>query len=275
MTGSTTRLVGAAELTQPEALQLLRCGSLEPEGRLAEASNITMRAFVSADGRRARCVYKPVRGERPLWDFPDGTLAGREVAAYLVSSATGWGIVPPTLLREGPAGPGACQLWIDGGEADQLLGFVPADDLPRDWYSIASARDADGQRFVLAHSPDVSLQRMAAFDVVINNADRKGAHVVRGADRHVYGVDHGVSFHTDDKLRTVLWGWAGRELPADIISTLTAVRGALSGELGEQLAEHLTLREVEATRRRVDRLLEAGRFPQPGDEWPALPWPPI
>ncbi|MGA8114073.1 MAG: SCO1664 family protein [Actinocatenispora sp.] len=275
MTDSAIRLIGAAELTLAEALDLLRRGTLDLEGRLAEASNITMRAFITADGRKARCVYKPVQGERPLWDFPDGTLAGREVAAYLVSAATGWDIVPPTVLRGGPAGTGACQLWIDGDDSDELLGFVPVDDLPADWHSIASARGPDGERFVLAHAPDDRLARMAVFDVVINNADRKGAHVVCGTDGRVHGVDHGVSFHAEDKLRTVLWGWAGHDLPADITDTLRSLRDGLSGDLAEQLHEHLTIREVAATAERVDRLLSAGRYPMPGDDWPALPWPPI
>src|SRR5258708_10090376 len=150
---------------------------MELEGRLVDASNTTIRAFITLDGVSVRCVYKPVRGERPLWDFPDGTLAGREVAAYAGSAATGWDLVPPTVLRDGPLGPGACQLWVE--ESDQpLVGFVPAEELPDTWLQIAAASDDEGQAYLLAHADDALLARMALFDVVVNNADRKGGHVL-------------------------------------------------------------------------------------------------
>ncbi len=275
MSEPSTELVGAAQLSTTDALRLLRLGVIEPEGLLAEASNTTLRAFITLDGRRARCVYKPVRGERPLWDFPDGTLAGREVAAYLLSARAGWDIVPPTVLRDGPAGTGACQLWIDGEEADELVSFVPADDIAADWCPIAAAQGPQGERFVLAHAADERLARMAVFDAVINNADRKGAHVLHGTGGRVFGVDHGVSFHVEEKLRTVLWGWAGQQLSEDTIDTLRTLRTALDDALGEQLDEHLTISEVRATAVRIERLLETGRYPMPGEDWPALPWPPI
>ncbi len=275
MSDQSADLVAAAQLSTTDALQLLRHGVIEPEGLLAEASNTTLRAFIAWDGRRARCVYKPVRGERPLWDFPDGTLAGREISAYLLSAATGWDIVPPTVLRDGPAGTGICQLWIDGDRTDELVGFVPADDIAADWCPIAAAQGPQGERFVLAHAPDERLARMAVFDAVINNADRKGAHVLCGTDGRVFGVDHGVSFHVEEKLRTVLWGWAGHQLPDDTLGTLRALRAELDGALGEQLDEHLTQREIRATVARTERLLETGRYPMPGEDWPALPWPPI
>src|SRR5439155_7464329 len=143
-----------APLPETEALELLRHGTLDLEGRLVEASNTTLRAFVALDGVSARCVYKPVRGERPLWDFPDGTLAGREVSAYLLGSATGWACVPPTVLRDGPLGPGACQLWIDEPDEGGLLGFVPANAVPDGWHTILAARDSDGTPYVLAHADD-------------------------------------------------------------------------------------------------------------------------
>ena len=257
-----------------EAERLLRYGEIEPEGMLPGSSNASLRAVISLDGVRARCVYKPVRGERPLWDFPDGTLAGREVAAYLVSAATGWGVVPPTVLREGPFGPGACQLWIDTDDTEPV-GFVPADQVPDGWHPIAAARDEVGDRYVLVHAPDERLARMAVFDVVVNNADRKGGHVLPGADGRLYGVDHGVCFHVEDKLRTVLWGWAGEPLPDPVVETLRALRAGFGADLGTALAEHLTRAEVRATLLRTDRLIEAGRFPMPGEDWPALPWPPV
>jgi uncharacterized repeat protein (TIGR03843 family) len=217
-----------------------------------------------------------VRGERPLWDFPDGTLAGREVSAYLVSQATGWGLVPPTILRDGPLGVGACQLWIDEPEdASSLIGFVPAYDVPEGWLAVASARDEDGDAYALAHADDERLARLAVLDAVINNADRKGGHVLYAPDGRIYGVDHGVSFHVENKLRTVLWGWTGKPLPAETVETLTELLAALDGPLGETLEEHLTISEVQHVRLRVKRLLRAARYPKPPTDWPAVPWPPV
>jgi len=258
------------------ALRLLRDGEMELEGRLVDASNTTLRAFLTLGDETARCVYKPVRGERPLWDFPDGTLARREVAAYLVSAASGWDLVPPTVLREGPLGVGACQLWIDEpDEVEPVVGFVPARSLPTGWHRVAAARDEKGRPFLLAHADHSALARLALFDVVINNADRKGGHVLLTDEGHLYGVDHGVCFHVEDKLRTVLWGWVGKALPEDAAEGLSALRDGLGGGLGQSLRELLSEEEVDATAARLTRLLAAGEFPEPGDGWPAVPWPPI
>jgi uncharacterized repeat protein (TIGR03843 family) len=263
-------------LDEEQARAVLTRGSMELEGRLVDASNTTLRAVITLDGVTARCVYKPVRGERPLWDFPDGTLAGREVSAYLVSQATGWGLVPPTVLRDGPLGAGACQLWIDEpDDAEPLVAFVPAYDLPAGWFAVAGARDSDGDAYALAHADDTRLARLAVLDAVLNNADRKGGHVLTGYADRVYGVDHGVCFHTQDKLRTVLWGWTGRRLPDESAEVLRSLAGALDAELGEALAEHLTTAEVRRVGIRVRRLLRSGRYPSPPDDWPAMPWPPI
>jgi uncharacterized repeat protein (TIGR03843 family) len=263
-------------LAEDDALELLSRGTMELEGRLVDASNTTLRAEITLDGLTRRCVYKPVRGERPLWDFPDGTLAGREVSAYLVSHATGWDLVPPTILRDGPLGVGACQLWIDEPEdAETLIGFVPAYDVPQGWFAVASARDEDGDAFALAHADDPRLSRLAVLDAVINNADRKGGHVLYAPGGHIYGVDHGVSFHVENKLRTVLWGWTGRSIPAESLATLTELRDKLDGALGATLEEHLTLTEVQHVRLRVRRLLRSTRFPKPPQDWPAVPWPPV
>ena len=263
-------------LSEPAALDLLNHGRMELEGRLVEASNTTLRARISLDGTDARCVYKPIRGERPLWDFPDGTLAGREVGAYLLGCATGWGCVPPTVLREGPLGPGACQLWIDEPDEDEpLLGFVPTGELPDGWHPIMGARDSDGTPYVLAHADDPRLARLAVFDAVVNNADRKGGHVLSDADGRVYGVDHGVCFHVEDKLRTVLWGFTDQPLAAPTVEVLEKLRTDLDGGLGAALREHLTAAEVAAARTRVDRLLVARRMPEPGGDWPSVPWPPM
>jgi uncharacterized repeat protein (TIGR03843 family) len=263
-------------LAESDALRLLRSGTVELEGRLVDASNTTLLAFVTLDGLSARCVYKPVRGERPLWDFPDGTLAGREVSAYLVSQATGWGLVPPTVLRDGPLGPGACQLWIEEPtDAEPLVGFVPAGELPTGWMRVASARDEDGDAYFLAHADDPRLARLAVLDVVINNADRKGGHVLIGPDGQVYGCDHGVSFHVEPKLRTVLWGWTGRVLPDESVDVLGKLLADLRGDLGATLKEHLTGHEVGRVRARIRKLLETACYPEPAGDWPAVPWPPM
>jgi uncharacterized repeat protein (TIGR03843 family) len=268
--------VTVSVLAEEDALELLSCGRMELEGRLVDASNTTLRAEITLDGLTRRCVYKPVRGERPLWDFPDGTLAGREVSAYLVSQATGWDLVPPTVLRDGPLGVGACQLWIDErDDADALIGFVPAYEVPSGWFAVASARDGDGDAYALAHADDPRLSRLAVLDAVINNADRKGGHVLYAPGDHIYGVDHGVTFHVENKLRTVLWGWTGRPIPADSLETLGALGRDLEGSLGVTLEEHLTISEVQHIRLRVKRLLRAGRFPKPPQDWPAVPWPPV
>jgi uncharacterized repeat protein (TIGR03843 family) len=266
-------------LDEADALDLLRRGEVELEGRLVDASNVTLRGGISVDGFAARCVYKPVRGERPLWDFPDGTLAGREVSAYLVSQATGWRLVPPTVLRDGPLGPGAVQLWIDEpAEAPPLVGFVPARALPPGWLRVASARDDDGLPYLLAHADDPRLARLAVLDVVINNADRKGGHVLVGPDDRVYGVDHGLSFHVETKLRTVLWGWTGRVLPDETVDVLGRLQGELRSDragLGAALRAHLTAAEVTRLRARIRRLLATASYPEPAGDWPAVPWPPM
>jgi uncharacterized repeat protein (TIGR03843 family) len=237
------------ELPVDDALDLLSRGELTIEGRLLDASNATLYCAVTADGVSAACVYKPVAGERPLWDFQDGTLAEREVAAYAVSAATGWQIVPPTVYRVGPAGPGMVQLWIAEDEATDVVALI--------------RRGSD------------ALRRIAVFDAVINNADRKGGHLLPQPSGHVHGVDHGVTFNHDDKLRTVLWQWAGKQLPEESVETLTRMREDFDGALGEQLGELLTGREIRRTRGRLMGLLSRRRHPEPSDDWPAVPWPPM
>jgi hypothetical protein len=251
----------AADLDSAAALELLQFGALDVQGRLVDASNATLYCGIELNGVTASCVYKPVRGERPLWDFPDGTLAGREVAAYLVSAATGWNVVPPTVLRDGPFGPGMVQLWIDGDESVDLAWLIRADD--------------------------PALRRMAILDVVINNADRKGGHLIPMPGGHIYGVDHGVCFHVQNKLRTVLWGWAGQRLPEDTTDVLAGLCKRLApgtkdsadshpdGDLAQALVGLVTPREVQATVRRIGRLLHTRRHPQPTGDWPPVPWPPF
>src|SRR4051812_457864 len=230
--------------------RLLLCeGLIDLEGRMLDASNVTLVGAIRTGTLEAEGVYKPVAGERPLWDFPDGTLAGREVSAALVSEATGWRIVPPTVLRDGPFGPGMVQLWMDGDASVDLAAFV--------------RRDHPG------------LRRMAVFDAVVNNADRKGGHIIPMPDGHVHGVDHGICFSVDPKLRTLLWRWAGKPLTDEAVQVLEKLQADLLGDLGEALHEHLTRREVRRTRQRVAELLRTGRHPEPSGDWPALPWPPF
>ena len=236
-------------LALEDALRLLRHGAVSVEGRLVDASNATLYCAIELDGLSSACVYKPISGERPLWDFPTGTLAYREVAAYAVSAASGWDVVPPTVLRDGPFGPGMCQLWIDVDETVDLA--------------------------ALARSDHPQLRRMAVFDAVVNNADRKGGHLLPTPDGHVFGVDHGVCFSVEDKLRTLLWRWRGKRLTDEAIDVLSGLRAQLEGDLGGELRALLSRREVDAVVGRVDRLLTTGRHPQPSDDWPAIPWPPF
>jgi uncharacterized repeat protein (TIGR03843 family) len=244
-----------------EAEALLREAEFEIEGRLIEASNITLRVQID---EVMRAVYKPIRGERPLWDFPEGSLAGREVAAYELSKALGWDLVPVTVMRDGPLGPGSFQLWLVE-LVEPPVGFVPRQEMPADWLPVAAARDELGNPYVLAHADDAGLARLALFDVVINNADRKGGHVLATGDGRILGVDHGVCFHTDEKLRTVLWGFGGRPVPeADLL--------ALKRVDLTPLDLYLSTLELEAL---ADRIADLQAYPHPPDDRHAIPWPPI
>jgi uncharacterized repeat protein (TIGR03843 family) len=261
----------------PDALKFLTEGRIEVKGRLVDASNATLFCEITADGVTAECVYKPVSGERPLWDFPDGTLAGREVATFLISQASGLDVVPPTVLRPGPFGPGMVQLWVDTKEGGDLVDVVSPDEVPQGWRVVLHAHDRFGDPAVLAHSNHPKVRLMAAFDVIVNNADRKGGHVLHGTDDGVYGVDHGICLHSENKLRTVLWGFLGQPLPNEARHALRRLRVALDaerdGELADQLNEHITRREVRALSRRVDDLLARPVFPQPVSDHRAIPWP--
>ncbi len=282
------------ELDAADALEVLARGEIEVRGRLVDASNASLLAQASLDGVETLCVYKPIAGERPLWDFPSRTLAHREVATYLLSAATGWDLVPPTTLRaDGPFGPGSVQWWVHGapdrgedgdGDGDDvpvaepgagLVDVVPPGRRPQGWLHVVEAMGWDGDRVALVHADDADLRRMCVLDAVANNADRKGGHILRGADGHLYGVDHGLTFNEDDKLRTVLWGWAGDPLTAEAVEVLTRLEADLAGdgELRRALLDLLDRREVQGTLGRVRRLLKAGRHPRPGGGRPSIPWP--
>jgi len=248
--------VGAAaaspiRVTDPATLRALREGRLEVLGRLPGSTNQALVVLVHHRdlAEPFHAVYKATVAERPLFDFPIGTLARREVAAFLVSEATGWGIVPPTVLRDGPYGIGMVQQWIHGDGSVDLVALVTDDD-PR-------------------------LRRMAVFDAIVNNTDRKGGHLIPMPDGHIYGVDHGVTFSTEPKLRTVLWGWVGQPFEADELAGLERVRDGLRGPLAATLGDLLDQAEVTATRRRVGSLLRFRRFPRQNPDWPSIPWPPF
>jgi uncharacterized repeat protein (TIGR03843 family) len=246
-------------------------GELVLHGRIMPASNATFVGEI--DG--VQVVYKPIAGERPLWDFPDGTLADREVAAYVVSEATGWNVVPTTWLRDGPHGRGMVQLWQEPDAAQEAVTLVREGELPAGYLHVFDGVDGRDRPVSLVHEDTAALRRMAVFDIVVNNADRKGGHVLEMVDGHRYGVDHGVTFHTDHKLRTVLWGWLGQPLTDEEATGVRRVREALGGELGQALAEHLTDLEIDVVARRCDRLLATGAMPSPRGQWPAVPWPPF
>jgi hypothetical protein len=228
-------------------LMILTHGELHVTGRLVDASNATLYATATLEDRELVCIYKPIAGERPLWDFADGCLAHREYAAYLVSDYLGFDLVPLTILRDGPYGLGMVQQWVDIDESIDLAKFF-ATDHPQ-------------------------LRSMALFDAIINNTDRKIGHLLPLDEKTLFGCDHGVTFHTDDKLRTVLWQWADEPFTPEETALLEKAQISLGGELGQLLAPLLTVQEIQETTRRVAELLSSGTFPLPNPDWPAVPWP--
>ncbi len=247
-------------------------GELRPIGRLVEASNATFLCAYDTDDREIHVVYKPIAGEAPLWDFPRHTLAAREVAAYELSRRAGFDVVPPTaMIADGPAGPGSVQRWLEPSDDDaDLVTLVPHSEVPSGWFPIVSGVDQEERPVALIHADDPRLRRLALFDVLANNADRKGAHVLV-ASNGVYGCDHGVCFHEEPKLRTVLWGWAGEPLTEAELELVR--RGERDGAAA--VADLLAPAEVDALGARCQELLRTGVFPEPGDRWPVIPWPPL
>lgn len=229
--------------------QILEGGVVKVEGRLVDASNATLFTEIELDGQSVRAIYKPISGERPLWDFQSGTLAFRERAAYLLSEAMGFHLVPLTILRDGPFGEGAFQLWIDIDEdVDLALYFREVNE---------------------------NLRKVALFDAVINNTDRKIGHLLPVQNGHLYVCDHGVTFHEEDKLRTVLWQWSGQPLNTDEIAILISLKDLVKDGLITELPQLLSEIEIDALLMRVDRLISESTFPEPNPEWPAVPWPPF
>lgn len=226
--------------------RLLECGEMEMLGLLPYASNATFLARVVDDDLGGMAVYKPRRGERPLWDFPTGTLCLREYAAWVVDRALGWHLVPPTVLRDGPAGFGAVQLFIEEDESSD----------PHE---------------LLADRPD-DLRRVALFDVLINNADRKAGHVLVDTTGRLWSVDHGICFHDEPKLRTVIWAFEGEPIADELLSDVKALRAA--GDVFAELRKLLQVPEIEALCRRIERVLRTQRYPSPAPGGRHVPWPP-
>ena len=227
---------------------LLAKGTMEVLGRLVDASNATLFGEVFLNGQSQKVIYKPIAGERPLWDFPNGNLANREIAAYLVSDFAKFDLVPRTVLRDGPFGLGSVQEWIEIDESVDVI--------------------------VLGQSDQPAIRSMALFDAVINNTDRKFGHILVDGKSRIFGCDHGVTFHVENKLRTVLWQFAGLAFSPEELDKLENLHiGLRSNTL--DLQNFLSIEEFESLIARVENLLKDGSFPLPSQEWPAVPWPPV
>ncbi|GAA4405078.1 SCO1664 family protein [Fodinibacter luteus] len=270
--------------TDAELVELLTTGHLTPVGRIVDSSNGALLCSVDAgaasggpspaSGGPVLVIHKPEAHERPLWDYPDGTLVARERAAYLVSAAGGFDVVPPTVLRDGPLGPGSVQLWVGPveGPREALVDVTPAGEVHEGWVVVLEGRTPAGEPVVVSHSREPALRTVAVLDAVLNNSDRKGGHLLRDG-AVVRGCDHGVSLGVEPKLRTVLWGWAGDRLPAADVGRLETLLDALAADLAAELADLLTRAEVRALRARTEALLRTRRHPHPQPGWPAIPWP--
>ena len=235
---------------EPEqVVQLLSQGQVEVVGQVLSSSNIIFLVSVADEGLQTLAIYKPYQGERPLWDFPPGTLCLREVAAYVVSQALGWPLIPPTVLRDGPHGTGAVQLFIDA--------------------------DPDATYFSLCEERQPDLLPIALFDLLANNADRKGGHLLLDQWDRIWAIDNALTFHIESKLRTVIWDFAGEIVPEAYQADLRELQERLSAEdpLGEILSKLLTEEEIAALNTRLATLLENPVFPYPDPDRRQVPWP--
>ena len=233
-------------------LEALQKGTFDLQGQFLSGSNYTFLGDLTYRDFSFQVVYKPVRGEQPLWDFPHGSLGRREVAAYLLSEALGWELVPPTIFRkDGPLGPGSIQQYIDHDPNDHYFNF----------------EEKDRQR----------LRPVVVFDLLLNNADRKGGHILRDANDHLWLIDHGLCFHAEEKLRTVVWDFSGEEIPKEIMAAVGSLIDQLKeGEkLHAELTQYLRPGEVASVLARARRLCENGRFPSPPASRRSYPWPPV
>jgi uncharacterized repeat protein (TIGR03843 family) len=226
-------------------MQTLLSQSMRVVGRLIDASNATLLAEVESDNQTQKVIYKPVAGEKPLWDFQDGNLAHREYCAFLLSNRAGFDLVPNTVLRDGPFGFGMVQEWIDTDEEIDIINFGQSDDS--------------------------QLKRMAIFDAIINNTDRKYGHLLYKEGK-LLGCDHGVTFHSEDKLRTVIWQFSGEKIDKQ---EMLLIESAFALDYPNLFESYLTQDEIAAIYERINQLLKSGRFPSPSENWPAIPWPPV
>ncbi len=227
------------------SMQTLLSQSMRVVGRLIDASNATLLAEIESDNQTQKVIYKPVAGEKPLWDFQDGNLAHREYCAFLLSNRAGFDLVPNTVLRDGPFGFGMVQEWIDTDEEIDIINFGQSDDS--------------------------QLKRMAIFDAIINNTDRKYGHLLYKEGK-LLGCDHGVTFHSEDKLRTVIWQFSGEKIDKQ---EMLLIESASALDYPNLFESYLTQDEITAIYERINRLLKSGRFPSPSENWPAIPWPPV
>ncbi len=227
------------------SMQTLLSQSMRVVGRLIDASNATLLAEIESDNQTQKVIYKPVAGEKPLWDFQDGNLAHREYCAFLLSNRAGFDLVPNTVLRDGPFGFGMVQEWIDTDEEIDIINFGQSDDS--------------------------QLKRMAIFDAIINNTDRKYGHLLYKEGK-LLGCDHGVTFHSEDKLRTVIWQFSGEKIDKQ---EMLLIESASALDYRNLFESYLTQYEIAAIYERINRLLKSGRFPSPSENWPAIPWPPV
>lgn len=234
-------------------LEVLRKGAIETELSLMEwSSNYTFRVSVRHESLVLDAIYKPYRGERPLWDFPEGMLCKRELASFLTSEELGWQIVPPTVLRDGPHGLGSVQFYID--------------------------HDPEAHYFTFGENKIPQVKRIAAFDYLVNNADRKGGHCLLDSQGHIWGIDHGITFHASPKLRTVIWDFAGQSVPEPLLASIDRLCQSITNRVcdySKSLRELLTEREITAFQNRIQHILKSKKYPRPGPGGPNYPWPPI
>lgn len=233
-------------------------------GQMVNASNSTLVVEDEAN----RYIYKPESGERPLWDFPNGTLHKRERAAFVMSEILGWNLVPNTQLREGPYGVGSLQNWLEA-QVTVVDVFAPG-EVPDKWLTVITGFDENGDEVTLAHANEPRLKQIAVFDALINNADRKAGHILTDQDGNLFGIDHGLTFHDEDKLRTVLWGWINEPIPDHLVLDLAA---AASKIISSELPQLLSQEEISALLERLDNLITTKKMPVPSPHWPAVPWP--
>jgi uncharacterized repeat protein (TIGR03843 family) len=239
-------------LPEDTVLTTLQKGEITIHGEFLWGSNYTFSVQVEHHHISLQAVYKPSRGERPLWDFPKASLARREVAAYLVSQALGWQLVPPTVHRQrAPMGPGSLQMYIE--------------------------HDPEYHYFTFNESDHQRLRPVVLFDLLINNADRKGSHVLVDPDGHLWLIDHGIGFHRDDKLRTVIWDFAGEPIPAELLADLERFYQQLKSpsQLVTSLQHYISAEEIAALAARARQLMKSSRFPEPHPNRRPYPWPPV